>query len=148
MTAREAFVNAAREAATESSHTSGLPVWVTVAQAALESRWGRSQLAREGNNYFGIKAHRGHAALTLPTMENANGADERVTARFARYESMLECFQCRDHILMRGAVYAAARDMLADEEAFIDEMARHWATDPHYAEKLKAVLRQVKGEAE
>ena len=145
MNVNEEFVRAAHEAATESARTSGLPVWVTVAQAALESRFGASQLAREAHNYFGIKAHKGHEEIVMPTTEFSGGAARQVTAAFAKYGSMQECFACRDRILMTGAVYAAAREMRADEAAFIDEMARHWATDPHYAEKLKAVLREVKG---
>ncbi len=146
MNVNEEFVHAALEAATESSRASGLPVWVTVAQAALESRWGESLLARQAHNYFGIKAHKGHEAIVLPTREFANGAEMREKAAFARYRSMLECFECRDHILMYSAVYAEAREKRGNEEAFVAEMARHWATDPQYAEKLLTLLRQVKGE--
>ncbi|MDR3765012.1 MAG: glucosaminidase domain-containing protein [Acidobacteriota bacterium] len=148
MMTKEEFVKTALAAAEESSHTSGLPEWVTVAQAALESRWGASWLSCRAHNYFGIKAHKGHAEILLPTTECARGTTEHVTAAFAKYGSMLECFQCRDHLLTHAAVYAAAREKRADEEAFIDEMARHWATDPHYAEKLKAVLHEVKGGTE
>ena len=44
-----------------------------------------------------------------------------------------------------AAVYAGAREKRGDEAAFIAEIAKHWATDPKYAEKLLAVLKEVKG---
>ena len=41
-------------------------------------------------------------------------------------------------------VYAGAREKRGDEAGFIAEMAKHWATDPKYAEKLLTVLGEVK----
>lgn len=141
---RAEFVRQAKAAAESIAAESGLPAMVTVAQAALESGWGASELSRRANNYFGIKAHRGHAQVTMTTREVVRGAEVTVAAAFASYASMEECFRCRDHILLRGKVYAAACEKRGDEEAFLAEMARHWATDPQYAEKLRRVLREVK----
>ncbi|MGA3128347.1 MAG: glucosaminidase domain-containing protein [Candidatus Korobacteraceae bacterium] len=139
------FVQQACAAATRSSEQSGMPAMVTVAQAALESNWGQSQLSQQANNYFGIKAHGNHDCVLMPTDECENGASVEIHAEFARYLSMLECFRCRDGILLRGAVYAGAREQRGDEGGFITELAKHWATDPRYAEKLLAVLKEVKG---
>jgi flagellum-specific peptidoglycan hydrolase FlgJ len=122
-----------------------MPVMVTVAQAALESDWGQSKLSTQANNYFGIKAHGKHERIQMNTGECEHGASVVIKAEFARYASMLECFECRDGILARGAAYAGARECLADESGFICEIAKHWATDPKYAEKLLAMLDEVKG---
>jgi flagellum-specific peptidoglycan hydrolase FlgJ len=122
-----------------------MPALVTVAQAALESSWGQSRLSREANNYFGIKAHGNQDQVQMNTEECEHGTTVAIEAGFARYPSMLDCFQCRDRILLRGTVYADARQMRGDENGFITEMAKHWATDPRYAEKLQAVLNEVKG---
>ena len=73
-----------------------MPAMVTVAQAALESNWGQSKLSKEANNYFGIKAHGNHARVQMPTEECENGATVAVEAEFAKYPSMLDCFQCSD----------------------------------------------------
>ncbi len=142
---RQEFVQQAYAAASRSSELSGMPALVTVAQAALESSWGQSRLSREANNYFGIKAHGNQAQVELSTEECERGTTVAIKAGFARYPSMLDCFQCRDRILLRGAVYAGARQMRGDENGFIAEMAKHWATDPRYAEKLQAVLNEVRG---
>lgn len=49
------FIEKLAPAAQESARRFGVPASVTLAQAILESRWGQSGLAREGNNFFGIK---------------------------------------------------------------------------------------------
>ena len=118
---------------------------VTVAQAALESNWGHSKLSQEANNYFGIKAHGTHRRIQMCTHECEAGTSVEVKAEFASYLSMLDCFQCRDGILLHAAVYAGAREKRDDEVRFIAEIAKHWATDPKYAGKLLAVLNEVKG---
>jgi flagellum-specific peptidoglycan hydrolase FlgJ len=142
---KDEFVRETYEAARQSSARSGMPPLVTVAQAALESNWGSSELSEKANNYFGIKAHGNHARIAMPTAEFEKGVRVEVEAEFAKYKSLLDCIECRDGILLRGASYAGARKVRDNEEEFIREMAAHWATDPRYAEKLQAVLREVKG---
>jgi flagellum-specific peptidoglycan hydrolase FlgJ len=141
---KEEFVEQAYAAALRSSEHSGMPALVTVAQAALESNWGQSRLSQEANNYFGIKAHAPHERIAMSTKECEHGCSVMVTAEFAKYASLEECVECRDRILMRGASYAAVRRTPGDEEGFVREMAKHWATDPKYAEKLEVMLAEVK----
>jgi len=141
---REEFVRQAYAAAIQSSERSGMPVMVTVAQAALESNWGHSKLSQEANNYFGIKAHGRHERIQMSTEECEQGKRVVVEAEFAKYPSLLDCIHCRDGILLRSANYAAARQVRGEEAEFIREIAKHWATDPKYAEKLQEVLTEVK----
>jgi flagellum-specific peptidoglycan hydrolase FlgJ len=138
---KQEFLDAAIAAAREASRVSGLPAGVTVAQAALESAWGNSRLSREANNYFGIKAHGEHGSIEMPTTEVTNGVAARTAARFAKYASMTECFADRDRLILKMACYAEARACAGDPEAFIRALAKHWATDPKYAEKLLSVYR-------
>ena len=135
------FIAAATAAARASSADSGFPAGVTVAQAALESAFGRSQLSRQAHNYFGIKAHGGLPSVEFPAHEFEGGRLVRVAARFARYESMEACFADRDRLITRLSVYADARAVAGDPEAFIRALARHWATDPKYADKVLAIYR-------
>jgi flagellar protein FlgJ len=141
---RGEFLEQAISAARVSSKSSGLPAGITVAQAALESAWGNSELSRRANNYFGIKAHGKHASVEMETteFESAGGSPaqpRQVSARFAAYDSITDCFACRDRLILNGAVYAEARACAHDPEAFARALAKHWATDPHYAEKLLRV---------
>ena len=138
---REEFLAAATRVALASSRASEFPPGITVAQAALESNWGQSQLARDAHNYFGIKAHGDHARVAYPTLEHIHGRDLRVSAEFARYDSMEECFADRDRLIATAQCYAGARACGGDPEAFARALAAHWATDPHYADKLLGVYR-------
>lgn len=142
---KQEFVHAAYETARKSAATSGLPPLVTVAQAALESGWGQSQLSQQANNFFGIKAHGKQPYVCMSTAEMAHGVTQQIEAAFARYGSMFECFERRDAIVSKSPIYAQARQHADDEVAFIHELAKHWATDSHYAAKLTAVLGEVKG---
>ena len=136
------FLSSATAAARRCSAWSGLPPGITVAQAALESAWGHSQLARDAHNYFGIKAHGAHPFITLPTSEVVRGQSIRTAARFARYTSMDEGFADRDRLICTSSRYAEACACAHDPEAFARALAVPWATDPHYADKLLALWRE------
>ena len=133
---KEGFLAAAIPAARTISARSGLPAGITVAQAALESAWGDSRLALDAHNYFGIKARPGRETIALPTHEFAAGEQVATVARFTRYPSLLECFRDRDEMILTLSVYADARAAAADPVAFIRALAKHWATDPRYADKV------------
>ncbi|MGH9580776.1 MAG: glycoside hydrolase family 73 protein [Terriglobales bacterium] len=138
---RADFIAAATAAAQASSAHSGFPPGVTVAQAALESAWGASQLSRRAHNYFGIKAHGTLPWIEMLTHEFEEGKLVRVAARFARYESIDHCFADRDQLIARLGAYQEVRGCAADPEAFLRALARRWATDPAYAEKLQRLYR-------
>ena len=93
------------------------------------------------NNYFGIKARPGGDAIELPTVEYVDGAPVRSTAKFAKYASMTECFAARDNMIASLPAYQESRAAASDPQAFILALARHWATDPGYAEKVLYVYR-------
>ena len=91
------FIAACVEPAQTNQRRYGVPASVTIAQAILESAWGRSELAARANNYFGIKC----SATTSPhqigcvdrdTWEHIDGRDVTVTASFRRYASMTDSF--------------------------------------------------------
>lgn len=138
------FLFQARRVAEAASKESGLPVEVTVAQAALESNWGRSELSGRANNYFGIKAHGKHETVQFRTCECDAKGRQVVTASFAKYASMEECFACRDQMILKSVAYADARGCAGDPEAFVRALAKHWATDPRYAEKVLAVMAKIR----
>jgi flagellum-specific peptidoglycan hydrolase FlgJ len=139
---KQEFLAAAVAAARASSAVSGFAPGITVAQAALESNFGLSQLARLANNYFGIKLRPGLPSIELPTLEFIAGRPRRLPARFAVFASMEECFFQRDRLLGHAACYSEARACAADPQAFTRALAAHWATDPKYADKVLSVWRR------
>lgn len=51
----EAYIKRYQDLAVREMHRTGIPASITMAQAILESDYGRSELARKANNHFGIK---------------------------------------------------------------------------------------------
>ena len=143
------FVDVAGPAAVPSRDQYGVPASVTVAQAILESAWGRSTLARESNNYFGIKCHGGSAGgiatgcRTYRTRECDSDGCHHVDAQFRVYASMADSF--RDHavFLRENPRYAEVFRHTDDPEQFARELQRAgYATDPRYADSLIRLIRR------
>lgn len=121
-----------------------------IAQAALESNWGRS--VPQGNdgssshNLFGVKAagtwH--GTAVTASTREFTNGSASTTPAAFRAYASPEAGWQ--DYVALVGgsARYRAALNSGGDIGAYASALQRGgYATDPDYAHKVTAVARQV-----
>lgn len=120
---------------------------MAAAEAALESAFGRSALARDGNNLFGIKLH-GHPILgpiRLPTKECLDNNWVVVSADWMKYGSVADCFADRMSTLSRLAPsypnYAAALDA-ADAVTYVTEVSKKWSTDPDRAQKVIAIYNQ------
>lgn len=139
---RDEFIAQAKSAATKTFAEHGFPVGITVAQAALESNFGASQLSRTANNYFGIKAHGKQPAMEFRTNECCAKGNEMVIARFAAYETMEECFHGRDRLIATAPVYGEARSLKDDPVRFVKALGKHWATDPRYAEKVLRIYAE------
>ncbi|SQA93519.1 Exo-glucosaminidase lytG precursor [Capnocytophaga ochracea] len=57
---------------------------VTLAQAILESNWGKSGLSTSGNNLFGIKGSYEGQSVSMGTQEFSNGEAYRTQADFRK----------------------------------------------------------------
>jgi flagellum-specific peptidoglycan hydrolase FlgJ len=151
-TLQDSFLRQASAAARAAGHI--FPDYAAC-EAALESTWGRSRLAREANNLFGQKesaesiekaeAIEGVGTLALPTQEYLNGRWVTVIARWARFADQSACFRARMALLRRlqQSYPAYARALAATTgEAFVEEVSRAWSTDPQRAAKVLAIHRQ------
>ncbi len=116
-------------------------------EAALESAFGQSQLAREGKNLFGTKLH-GHpviGSLRLPTKEFTNDEWVVVSADWMDYASFAECFSDRMATLSRLAPYYPNYQLALTAGNAIDyvtAVSKTWATDPERAAKCIAIYNQ------
>jgi hypothetical protein len=134
------FINAVGAAAQRSMKSTGVPASVAVAQAILESDWGRSRLTRQGNNLFGIKAlgAAGPAGVvSMATWEHVDGSDVVVQAPFKAYYTLEESIDDHGRFFTRNKRYADALAVADDAQAFARAIqADGYATDPAYASKL------------
>lgn len=116
-----------------------------VAQAALETGWGRRGIRdRDGNsanNLFGIKAAgwRGERVSTS-THEYVNGRRRSERADFRAYQSPAESFADYVRLLKSSPRYQHALNAGDDVHRFATELQRAgYATDPSYARKIYAI---------
>ena len=123
-----------------------------LAQAALETNWGRS-LPHDGsghssNNLFGVKATGawdGASVQAATTEVNAGGTTNAV-APFRSYADATQSFQDYVSILRDNPRYAAALNTGTDARAFATGLQRGgYATDPDYARKVSAVASNISG---
>jgi peptidoglycan hydrolase FlgJ len=122
-----------------------------IAQAALETGWGRSLphdgLGNSSNNLFGIKAGSWEGpSVSAATTEVSGGEAGRTIAPFRAYADAAQSFQDYVSILRDNPRYAAALNTGSDARAFATGLQRGgYATDPDYARKVTAVARDVAG---
>jgi flagellum-specific peptidoglycan hydrolase FlgJ len=141
---QEAFIFKIAGGGQQSQRTTGVPASVTIAQAILESNWGRSYLAREANNLFGIKAltREGPAGVVwIDAWEVENGQNVYVPQPFRKYNSMAESIVDHGRFFIENRRYAPALAAKDDPNEFARRIAAAgYATDPSYAPKLIALM--------
>ena len=138
---RRDFLATIAPAALESARTHQLPPSVILAQAVLESGWGRSLLARRHHNLFGVKAANGQASATFPTLEaSAKGVHVR-RAAFRTFDSTQESIVQHGMLIASDQRYASARSHAGNWRQFLAELAPVYASDPHYARQLTQIIR-------
>jgi len=134
------FILSIAPGARQSQRKTGVPASVTLAQAILESDWGRSKLTREANNLFGIKAHRegGTAGIyQINTWEVYGGQNVTVFAAFKAYKSLADSITDHGWWFHDNNRYHGALRVKDDPKAFAYAInAAGYATDPAYAPKL------------
>jgi len=143
MDPKAAFIETAASAAQTSQLATGVPASVTIAQAILESDWGRATIDG-ANNYFGIKATSGPGpagVVWAQTEEFVGGAWQTVQAPFRAYHSMAESFLDHGRFLAESQRYARAFDFKDDARTFAQMIQQAgYATDPSYAQKLIGLM--------
>jgi LysM repeat protein len=134
------FILSIAPGARESQRRTGVPTSVTLAQAILESDWGRSKLTREANNLFGIKAQRGPGSAgtyEINTWEVYGGQNVTVFAAFRAYASLADSIADHGRWFHDNSRYHEALTVKHDPRAFAYAInAAGYATDPAYAPKL------------
>jgi flagellar protein FlgJ len=144
------FVDTLRPAAEAAAKAVGLPVEYLLAQAGLESGWGKHQpkdaATGASHNVFGIKAGRAWQGKVVeaPTKEVVAGASVPTSARFRAYDSYASSFGDFAKLLRGSRRYAPALAQAADPAAYAKALQRGgYATDPAYAAKLTRAIASV-----
>ena len=116
-----------------------IPINLVLAQAILESDWGKSRFATNGNNLFGIKAVSGEDFI-----RSKNGK------KLKRYHTWCDSVDDYMDLLAHGKPYREFQEKLFHQWAvdnvdvyelvdYLDE----YAEDKKYKEKVKVLIRQL-----
>jgi len=141
---REEFIQTLAPPAQEAQEEYGTRASLLIAQAALESNWGDSDLSRETNNYFGIKdANAGEEYAT----REYNSEWTTVNASFKRYDSLAASVADYANLIKNGTswdqdFYQPVLEANDYTEAAEAVQAAGYATDPDYADKLIQIIEQ------
>ncbi|MFX2609637.1 flagellar assembly peptidoglycan hydrolase FlgJ [Enterobacter mori] len=131
---------------------SGLHPHLILAQAALESGWGKREIpaadGRPSHNLFGIKATGDWRGKTteITTTEYINGVKQKVKAAFRVYDSYEHALADYAKLLTKNPRYRGVVQSGSPEQGAKALQAGGYATDPAYAKKLITIIQKVKGD--
>jgi peptidoglycan hydrolase FlgJ len=145
----EQFVARMAAPAQAASRTIGVSPQLILAQAALESGWGRREIRGEDGapsyNLFGIKADRNWKGRVVETVttEYVDGVPQRTVAAFRAYGSYDEAFADYARFLAGNPRYAQVLATRDPTEAAYGLQRAGYATDPQYGGKLVRIMKQI-----
>lgn len=121
-------------------YRSGVPASITLAQGLLESRYGESRLATEGNNHFGIKCHRDWTGKTI------HADDDEKNECFRAYGSADQSFRDHSDFLRYKDRYKFLFEYdITDYKSWALGLKQAgYATDPTYGQKLIGIIENYK----
>lgn len=143
------FIEGVWDSAKESASKIGLNPAVMVAQAALETGWGKHVINKmDGNssfNLFNIKADKSWQGdkAHKTTLEFEQGMPVKKFAAFRAYESVQDSFNDFVSFIKENPRYQNAMQQVGDAQSYLSELQNAgYATDPNYAKKIMNVLER------
>jgi flagellar protein FlgJ len=144
--APQSFLKSLLPHAVAAAHKLGIPVQTLMAQAALETGWGKHQIHNADGtpsyNFFGIKASKGWqgASVHKTTLEYEKGSPKSQVAAFRSYSSPQAALNDYVKFIQAHPRYADALRHGGDGNRYAEGLQKAgYATDPAYAEKIKKI---------
>lgn len=143
----KSFVDAYDQSAFNVGKAYGIPYEAILAQGALESGYGKSQLTTQAYNFFGIKAGSswsGPVVYFNTVEQRPDGSEYVVNAAFRVYASAEAGFQGYGDFITQNSRYATALRYPNDYRQYIVEIAKAgYATDVRYVEKVTSLASAI-----
>lgn len=122
---------------------------ITIAQAILESNWGKSTLAAKYYNLFGVKSDDPNNSKVLRTQEYVNGEWITINGRFQVYASWNASIDEHALLMVNGTTYNSQQYAQVIAATSYQDAAQAlqnagYATDPTYASKLISIIQKYK----
>lgn len=134
---RKEFIRKYKHIAISEMERTGIPASITLAQGILESGCGKSELAVNANNHFGIKCHDWTGATYAMD-------DDTQKECFRRYETPEQSWVDHSEFLMSRPRYAGLFKLkTTDYKAWARGLkAAGYATNPKYADLLIKIIEE------
>ena len=143
----DTFIQSLWEKAKAAGEQLNLNPAVMIAQAALETGWGKHVISapngQSSNNLFNIKAGSSWQGESVKkaTLEFEEGVAVKKNAAFRAYNSIEESFDDFVNFLSSGSRYQDALKSTGNMEQFLHKLQQAgYATDPNYAKKIIGIL--------
>ncbi len=147
---QQAFIQTLLPTAKYAVGRSGVDPKMLIAQAALETGWGKHVIKHPNGsssyNLFNIKADENWSGKTVTkdVSEYRDGVVMKQRSRFRAYDSFTESFKDYMHLVQNSERYAQAMSHRNEPQAYIKQLHRAgYATDPHYSTKVNKVYQRV-----
>lgn len=147
---KEDFIEQLWPCAEEAGRELGIDPRNLLAQAALETGWGKSLPCDASGstsfNFFGIKATESWTgdSVSVRTLEFEGGLPTPKNAKFRAYDSAADSFRDYVEVLRNNPRYASALNTGNDTQAFAKGLQQGgYATDPRYAEKIASIAQNL-----
>lgn len=141
------FVQKLLPAAQEIADSLGIDAKALIAQAAVETGWGKYVIhdgqGKNSHNLFGIKADKNWQgdSTSIATVEFKDGVATRQKAAFRSYDSFTDGLKDYLSFVNDNPRYKNAVNSAADAQTYFGELQKAgYATDPQYADKIMSVL--------
>ena len=145
----QSFVNTMKPYAERAARALGVDSSLILAQAALETGWGKKVIANtrgSSHNLFNIKADKRWTGdkVATQTLEYHQGIPVKENAAFRSYSSFEDSFNDYVQFLNDNPRYNSALSHQGNNESFIRGIHQAgYATDPEYADKVLKVKAQI-----
>ena len=138
-TTQEEYIRRYSKIAVSEMYRSGIPASITLAQGLLESGAGKSRLAVEGNNHFGIKCHNWAG-------KKIHEDDDQRHECFRKYDSAEESYRDHSDFLRYKDRYSFLFDLNpTDYRDWAYGLKKAgYATDPNYPKKLIKIIEDYR----
>lgn len=114
---------------------------IMLAQAALESNWGQSELAQAPYyNLFGVKATSSRQVWLATLEADETGQLQPAQAAFARYSNYRQALLAYAQLLSLPLYQGAQRQVSDTYQKALVCLAQQYATDPNYVEKVQQLI--------
>ena len=144
--AQTAFIQKLAPAAVLIADAQGIYPSVMLAQAALESNWGRSGLAQDFNNLMGTKGSVAGKSATVRTREVKNGQSVYINAGFTIYDSWAHSLFHYGTLMKDGLSWDSnyySGTWIENTTTYHDAtswLQGRYASDPEYSAKLNQTI--------